>query len=63
MRIWQKYVIVTVKSHENTRKPHLTKYLKLTTNYLHLLKDELFLYIYGVQHCIQDANKLTTPTP
>ena len=56
-------MVVTVKSQENTQKPHLTKYLKLTTNYLHLLKGELFLYIYGVQHCIQDANKLTTPTP
>ena len=23
MRIWQKYVLVTVKNHENTQKPHL----------------------------------------
>ena len=31
------------RNHENTQKSYLKKYQKLTTNYWHLLKGELFI--------------------
>ena len=42
VRIWQKYVAVIFKNHENTQKKHLTKYQKLNTNYWSFLKGALF---------------------
>ena len=41
--IWQKYVVVTVKNHKNTQKPHLfDKISKINPNYWDLLKGDFF---------------------
>ena len=46
-----------MKIHRNI---YLMKYQKLTTNYCHLLKDELFVCMCG-ENCVQDTNILSTP--
>ena len=63
--IWHKYVVITVKNHEKYGEKKIIffdKNKKLTTNYWHLLKGELILYIC-CKNCIQDVNILSTPVP
>ena len=55
----QKYVVVTVKNHENTQKPHLFDKI---SDYWYLQKGGLFLYMCG-KNCIQNLNILSAPAP
>ena len=63
MEIWHKYVVTTVKNHENTQKPHLFDIIpEINHKLLKFLKVELFLYMYS-GNCVQDANILRTLAP
>ena len=62
-QMWQKSVVITVKSHKKFRKNHIfLKKSELTTNDCHFSKGELFLYICG-KNCIEDVNVLSTSAP